>query len=107
LEITQTTAGALKETGLEHWSPLNNYATNTTGFTALPGGDRAPNTLNPTPAQKGKFENLHSNAFFWTSESCPGNISAWTAHLSGSDGKLNTAWGCYKYHGFSIRLIKD
>jgi len=100
-------AGALKEAGTEHWSPLNNYATNTTGFTALPGGDRAQTTANPTPAQKGIFADLHSAAIFWTTESCPGDLSAWTARLVGSDGILNNGGGCYKYYGFSIRLIKD
>jgi len=97
-------AGALKETGLEHWFPENAYATNTTGFTALPGGGRGQITPDPAPVQ---FNDLHSTAYFWTSESCPGNISAWNIHLSGSNGKLNTAGGCYKYYGLSIRLIKD
>mgnify|MGYP001186058828 CR=1 FL=1 len=34
--------GALKETGTGHWTSPNTGATNSTGFTALPGGQRDP-----------------------------------------------------------------
>jgi len=32
----------LKETGIAHWQPNNDFATNSSGFTALPGGARSP-----------------------------------------------------------------
>lgn len=50
--------GALKETGTRHWRSPNFSATNTTGFTGLPGGTRNSDV---------GFELLTYNGFFWSS----------------------------------------
>lgn len=46
----------LKEAGTAHWSDTN-IADNTSGFTALPGGNRGANA---------KFFNMGKNAYYWS-----------------------------------------
>jgi uncharacterized protein (TIGR02145 family) len=59
--------GKLKEAGLDHfWSP-NQGATNETGFTGLPSGNRTFNS---------GFDNLHKYANFWTSRRGTGDNAA-------------------------------
>ena len=99
--------GNLKESGLEHWYPVNAYGTNATGFTALPGGSRAHTMSDPTPIEKGTFMSLHEQAYFWTNESCPDPTCAWKVFLMGDNGGLWIAGSGRKYYGESLRLIKD
>jgi uncharacterized protein (TIGR02145 family) len=99
--------GKLKEAGLVHWFPFNEWATNITGYTALPGGIRAQTTFNPTPIEKGTFYEINRYAYFWSSESTPDPNCAWLAYLEGTNGGLWYAGGSFKYYGLSIRLIKD
>ena len=57
----EETAGAeLKETGTEHWQYPNTGATNSSFFTALPGGFRSQ--------EEGEFERKTEEAWFWTSQ---------------------------------------
>ncbi|MCK9423122.1 MAG: fibrobacter succinogenes major paralogous domain-containing protein [Bacteroidales bacterium] len=98
--------GNLKEAGLEHWYPVNAYGTNSTGFTALPGGCRGQSTAEPTPEEKGAFHVLHEIAYFWTSDSGPSG-DAWMAFIMGNNGGLWIAQSGYKYYGNSLRVIKD
>jgi uncharacterized protein (TIGR02145 family) len=59
--------GKLKEAGFDHfWSP-NEGATNETGFTGLPAGNRTFNS---------GFDNLHKYANFWTSRRGTGDNAA-------------------------------
>ncbi len=51
--------GPLKETGTAHWNANNVGATNETGFTALPGGERE--------AWGGSYNRLGTYAYFWSS----------------------------------------
>ncbi len=62
--------GNLKETGITHWSSPNTGATNSSGFTVLPGGYTFPN---------GSFENLTNYAYFWSSS--VSGPSAWSRGL--------------------------
>ena len=53
--------GEFKETGTKHWKAPNTGATNSTGFTALPGGGRA-DPINNGPL--GSFVDLTENGYF-------------------------------------------
>jgi len=75
-----STAGKLMETGIEHWFGPNEFATNETGFTALPGGfylktyphnerDEEGNWITPE-----SFHGLGEEARFWAPEI---NVDAW------------------------------
>ncbi len=50
--------GKLKETGITHWLSLNTGATNSTGFTALPGGYRLTS---------GSYSGMQTYGYWWTS----------------------------------------
>jgi len=51
--LAPSAASKLKETGTEHWFSPNNYTSNSTGFTALPGGIRMYNSSFTDMGQKG------------------------------------------------------
>jgi uncharacterized protein (TIGR02145 family) len=51
--------GAMKEAGLGHWAAPNAAATNSSGFTALPGGERVVGSVG--------FTGLTESAWWWTS----------------------------------------
>jgi len=88
--------GKMKETGTTHWSAPNTGATNSSGLTVLPGGDRH---------YVGTFVLLEDHAFFWTS----GESSS--THASYFELKYNSAAifpsSHYKEFGFSIRCLKE
>ena len=89
--------GKLKETGTIHWDSPNEGATNESGFTALPGGNRTYNGV--------VFESLGSGAHFWCATEYDGNL-AWRRYIFYADGDI---WRDiqYKRYGFSVRCIKD
>lgn len=60
VELGEEPGGALKEAGTDHWLSPNTGATNTTGFTALPGGYRGGNGEFP-------IQNLGSFGLWWSS----------------------------------------
>jgi uncharacterized protein (TIGR02145 family) len=89
----ETIAGAkLKETGTTHWALTTAQVDNSTGFTALPGGNRLPD---------GSFNNINDGGDWWSSTIC-----VW---YRGIDGYANYVYrGCYgEKSGFSVRCIKD
>ena len=63
--------GKLKEAGFTHWPLPNKDASNTSGFTGLPGGDRA---------KSGSFYALGEYGYLWTSTESVKN-SAFNRHL--------------------------
>jgi len=86
--------GKMKEAGLSHWLSPNTGATNSSGFTALPAGFRGKTGFIPG-----------SNALFWSSTALQ-DETAWTRYLQADTiiaGRKNGS----KYHGFSIRCLKD
>ncbi|MFK5894799.1 MAG: fibrobacter succinogenes major paralogous domain-containing protein [Pseudomonadota bacterium] len=87
----------LKETGTSHWTSPNTGATNSSGFTGLPGGIRHTN---------GSFDELNSHAYFWSSSES--GAYAWRRHLYYNFTQVhrdsyNLAYG----YGFSVRCVKN
>lgn len=85
----------LKETGTKHWWPSNPYATNVTGFTAIPVGDRVNN---------GEYGNLMLETFFWQST----EYASYAGQATYITDQPN-AWivPYNKNLGASVRCIKD
>jgi uncharacterized protein (TIGR02145 family) len=91
--------GAMKETGTTHWTSLNTGATNSSGFTALPGGTRNYDGPFSNVGNVGNFGNWWSSTEFNTP-------SAWSRYLYYSSG--NIFWtNYYKQYGFSVRCLRD
>lgn len=92
--------GYLKEAGTTHWSVPNTGATNKSGFTGLPGGERWTS---------GVFQAFGFYGAWWSStETGPNSGDAWTRFLNyddtaidASDGEDNKTAGC------SVRCIQN
>ena len=88
--------GKLKETGTTHWQSPNTGATNTSAFSALPGGFRGIG---------GGFDALGSSAVFLSStESSSG--SAWLRNLYFLYSNIDHGRSG-KHYGFSVRCVRD
>ena len=86
----------LKETGTLHWFTPNSCATNSSGFTALPGGYRNLNS---------NFYDITANAYFWSSSQTT-SLNAWGRVLYYLF--VDTGRGNYpKTYGFSTRCVRD
>ena len=92
----------LKEAGTTHWiNPT--LATNISGFTALPGGDRGGHT--------GLSNSLYYEGIWWSSyEYSTTYGKAWSLSIFQGDttsyfGSVGTTG--YKGYGYSVRLVKD
>lgn len=88
--------GKMKETGTNHWESPNKGATNSSGFTALPGGTRHYN---------GGFYNLTGYAYFWSSTE-GSSTNAWRRNLGCNDEHVIRGYGS-KTNGFSCRCLKN
>lgn len=84
--------GKMKETGITHWASPNTGATNESGFSALPGGQRFSSADN--------FTYINQLGEFWTP-----NNTYWKLHEN-SEAATRTSytngWG-----GCSVRCVKD
>ncbi len=93
-------AGALKESGTAHWTTPNTGATNSSGFSALPGMMRK---------ESGEFyivPGLHS--YFWTSdEHSTDPANGIHRRLNHNSAQLYPMDDYGKMSGFSVRCIKD
>ena len=88
--------GKIKEAGTAHWQAPNTRATNSSGFTALPGGYRDTG---------GSFNGLSSYLNYWSS-SPNGTTEAWDRHLNYFSEYI--ARGNYSHsYGFYARCVKD
>jgi uncharacterized protein (TIGR02145 family) len=88
--------GKLKEAGTAHWNSPNTGATNSSGFTALPGGFRS---------RSGAFFNVGYIVYWWSATASIGS-TAWSRYL-GYDNSAVGRRSSYKRSGFSVRLVRD
>ena len=89
--------GPLKEIGMTHWLYPNNGATNTSGFSALPGGFRDDGI---------GFQNSVSHFGWWWSSTEEEATLSWSRTMDCSNttvGRGANTKGC----GFSVRCIRD
>lgn len=89
--------GKLKESGTIHWNAPNTGATNSSGFSALPGGYRF-NLL-------GSFDNLGYFGFWWSATEHD-ETTVWSRHLDYDNAETNRYFE-NKMTGCSIRCIRD
>ena len=88
--------GAMKEVGTVHWAPPNTGATNSSGFTGLPGGLWNSN---------GYFDYFPLAAWFWSSS----QASTYESNMCNLFYTNTSAFtgSILKSNGFSVRCIKD
>ncbi|HRX30931.1 MAG: fibrobacter succinogenes major paralogous domain-containing protein [Bacteroidales bacterium] len=85
----------LKEEGTTHWASPNANASNSSGFSALPGGQRI---------NMGYFFYLNESGYWWTSSSFSSFGYYWGLSY---DSDTITSYAGIKQMGLSVRCIKD
>jgi uncharacterized protein (TIGR02145 family) len=90
----EVSGGKMKETGTAHWLSPNTGATNESGFSTLPGGNREPDG----------FFGLGFMAMFWSSSVSENTSFAWDRLLSLKDDGVSRD-GHLKNNGFSVRCL--
>jgi uncharacterized protein (TIGR02145 family) len=95
---SSTAGGQMKETGTAHWLDPNTNATNSTGFTALPGGSRWSG---------GSFGIFGPSGYYghWWSSSAASPSGAWYRNLNWNNSGIIRgvfSWG----FGLSVRCVK-
>ncbi len=89
--------GKLKEAGTAHWQSPNTGATNSSGFTALPGGDRNNSS--------GNFNDMGNYGYWWSSAES-NTIGAWFRFMSYNSANVYRG-NYYKVDGLSVRCLRD
>jgi len=87
--------GNLKEAGTTHWASPNTGATNSSGFTALPGGYRNTSYY---------FGYLTNYAYLWSSSE--DGSKAWLRTLVYNSAQVNRSYTT-KAMAFSVRCLRD
>jgi uncharacterized protein (TIGR02145 family) len=93
--------GKLKEAGNEHWADPNTGATNSSGFTALPGGYRSHAGGNTISG----MQTIGHYAFYWTSTSDDDQYAISRRILY--DDISSYVHTTEKYDGVSVRCLKN
>lgn len=88
--------GKLKETGTAHWQTPNVGATNSSGFTGLPGGGRDI---------FGNFYGILGSGQWW-SATADGVPNVWTRRLSSNSVSMDRI-SLDRINGYSVRCLKD
>ncbi len=89
--------GNLKEAGTTHWASPNTGATNSSGFTALPGGFRSTS---------GSFSSIGLSTNFRTSTDDNGTSYSWGRFLNKDFDEVSRI-SRNKAYGFYVRCLKD
>ncbi len=97
LEGLIVAGGKMKEVGTASWNSPNTSATNTSLFSALPGGYRDLN---------GKANSIGTSGYWWCSTTDNNPNNAWCRNLNGSNGNANRVSGV-KGNGLSVRCLRD
>ncbi len=87
----------LKEVGTTSWYSPNTDATNTSLFSALPGGARA---------NYGYYNDVRHSGNWWSSTVSSTN-DAWFLYMNSNDGNAGRSDICGKKGGLSVRCLKD
>jgi uncharacterized protein (TIGR02145 family) len=88
--------GKMKEAGYDHWNSPNTGATNSSGWTGLPGGYRYSDEF-------GAVGNL---GYWWSASEYGSNSWSWARELYHYlDPVAHVAY--FRYHGFSARCVRD
>ena len=97
--------GELKETGTTHWASPNTGATNETGFTALPGGNRYE--TGTIYDEDGKFYSVGSYGSWWSAtEYYAYDSSAWCRYVRYDYSNVSRDYKG-KDAGYSVRCVRD
>jgi uncharacterized protein (TIGR02145 family) len=88
--------GKLKEAGLSHWALPNTGATNSSGFTGLPGGYMG---------DAGSSSNITLQGYFWTSTS--NGSTNYIRYLRSGDALFTESTAFVLAGGASVRCIKN
>ncbi|MCB0283889.1 MAG: hypothetical protein KDF60_14985 [Calditrichaeota bacterium] len=90
--------GRLKDQGLKYWSYPNTGASNNSGFTALPSGQRHPS--------RGFFNGLKMHGGWWSSTPYYSEKRLWFLELNYNQANIRMD-AYHNNNGFSIRCVKD
>ena len=88
--------GKIKTTGTKSWTTPNTGATNSNGFSGLPGGFRD---------LYGAFSNVGGYGYWWSSTEYFPNF-AWYRSLYYNNGNIGRNDG-FKIYGFPVRCLRD
>jgi uncharacterized protein (TIGR02145 family) len=88
--------GAMKEIGTAHWQSPNSGASNSSGFTGLPGGNRLG---------IGTFSDVGINSTWWSSTEYS-STKAWARGVTNISSIVYNYNYDKGYYGFSVRCLK-
>jgi uncharacterized protein (TIGR02145 family) len=88
--------GKMKSTGTQYWESPNAAATNESGFSGLPGGNRNHN---------GTFNYIGEDGNWWSSTEY-NTYNAWYRVLNYYDGGVDRDYSG-KARGLSVRCLRD
>jgi uncharacterized protein (TIGR02145 family) len=95
--------GKMKSTGIQYWVSPNLSATNESGFSGLPGGNRSGSGSGTDLS--GKFYSLYGSGAWWSSSESSTPI-AWFRALAYNTGSANPLYYT-KQRGLRVRCLRD